>query len=250
MGFGALAAADLLADTAATARADAPPVDWSQPLAPRHADSRARAKAVIWIVLNGGPSQVDTWDYKPELQKRDGQPLQGADLNTGFFETSGKLLKSPFRFSQHGDSGSWSAEIFPHLARQIDEMAFVHSCCAESNNHAPALFQLNTGLSRMGFPSVGSWVTYGLGSENENLPWLRRHDRCQGAGTAQGRSSELGRGVSTGRFSGGTPQRRRSANRQSSVGRAGQSAAHQRALLDVLQTGSIIRHHQRYAGGT
>ena len=125
----------------------------------------AKAKNVIWLFMNGGPSQVDTWDYKPELEKRDGKELPGFDKNTGFFtEQVGPLMKSPFKFAQHGQSGAWVSEIFPNMAEHVDDMAFIHSCFTETNNHSPALFQINTGMSRMGFPCVGAWVTYGLGT--------------------------------------------------------------------------------------
>lgn len=141
------------------------------PLAPRTPHFRGRAKSVIWLFMNGGPSQVDTWDYKPELEKRHGKELAGFDKNTGFFtDQVGPLMKSPFNFSQQGQSGSWVSDLFPCLGRQVDKMAFLHSCFTESNNHSPALFMINTGTTRMGFPCVGSWVTYGLGSENQNLP--------------------------------------------------------------------------------
>ena len=79
-------------------------------------------------------------------------------------------MKSPFKFEQHGECGKWVSEIFPHLAQHVDNMAFVHSCFTKSNNHSPALFMMNTGMTRMGFPCVGSWVTYGLGSESRDLP--------------------------------------------------------------------------------
>jgi len=131
----------------------------------------AKAKSVIWLFLNGGPSQVDTFDYKPALEKHDGQPLPGFDAKTGFFvRQQGQLLRSPFAFKQHGASGSWVSDIFPHVAGVVDDLAFIHSCHAESNNHGPALFQINSGLPRMGFPSMGSWVTYGLGTLNRDLP--------------------------------------------------------------------------------
>jgi hypothetical protein len=131
----------------------------------------ARAKSVIWIFANGGPSQVDTWDYKPELQKRDGQELAGFDPKTGFFPGSaGPLMRSPFEWNQHGQSGTWGNDLFPHLNRHVDKMTFIHSCWTGSNNHSPALFMMNTGITRMGSPCVGSWVTYGLGSEADSLP--------------------------------------------------------------------------------
>jgi len=161
-GFGMLALASLL-DRAGAASLN--------PLAPKSPPLRARAKSVIWIFTNGGPSQVDTWDYKPELAKRDGQPLEGFDTKTGFFPGSvGPLMKSPFEWQQHGKSGTWTSGLFPHLSQHVDKMTFIHSCWTKSNNHSPALFMINTGETRMGFPCVGSWVTYGLGSVSDSLP--------------------------------------------------------------------------------
>lgn len=129
-----------------------------------------RARAVIWLFMTGGPSQVDTWDYKPELQRRGGQALAGADPSTGFFSTSGRCLASPFRWRQHGASGTWAPDIFPHLSRHVDDMAFVHSCYVAANNHAPASMEICCGQNRPGYPSLGAWMTYGLGTMNENLP--------------------------------------------------------------------------------
>jgi hypothetical protein len=125
---------------------------------------------VIWLFMTGGPSQVDTFDYKPELQKRDGQKLAGADPQTGFFTTSGNCLKSPFAWKQHGQSASWVSELLPHMAEHVDDMAFLHSCYVTANNHAPASMQISGGFVRPGYPSLGAWVTYGLGSMNQNLP--------------------------------------------------------------------------------
>jgi hypothetical protein len=171
MGFGSLALAGLLAEEGLLGRAGADDDRRLNPLAPRPPHFPGKANAVIWLFINGGPSHLDTWDYKPELERRDGQELAGFDNNTGFFtDQVGPLMRSPFRFRRHGQSGSWVSEIFPNIARHVDDIAFVHSCYTETNNHAPALFQINSGLPRMGFPSVGSWVTYGLGTENQNLP--------------------------------------------------------------------------------
>jgi hypothetical protein len=162
-GFGMLALASLL---------DRPGLGASlNPLAPKAPPMRARAKSIIWIFANGGPSQVDTWDYKPELAKLDGKPLDGFDAKTGFFPGSvGPLMKSPFEWQQHGQSGTWTSGLFPHLSQHVDRMAFIHSCWTKSNNHSPALFMMNTGETRMGHPCVGSWVTYGLGSVSDSLP--------------------------------------------------------------------------------
>ncbi len=140
------------------------------PLVAKPAPAAPRAKAVIWLFQTGSPSQVDTFDYKPELQKRDGTTLAGADPKTGFFTTSGKCLKSPFRWAQHGQSGAWTSEIFPNISQHVDDIAFVYSCYSQSNNHTPAMLEFNSGMIRQGFPSMGSWLTYGLGSENSNLP--------------------------------------------------------------------------------
>src|SRR5262245_5611630 len=127
-GFGLVALAGLLdrqgmLATPASA-ADAP----RNPLAPKPAHFAAKAKSVIWLFINGGPSHVDTWDYKPELERRDGQELPGFDRNTGFFtDQVGPLMKSPFRFRRHGQSGTHVSEIFPNLARHVDDIAFIHS---------------------------------------------------------------------------------------------------------------------------
>src|SRR5262249_18682612 len=95
----------------------------ANPLAPKSPHFKAKANAVIWLFMNGGPSQVDTWDYKPELAKRDGQELSGFDKNTGFFtDQVGPLMKSPFKFARHGQSGAWVSELFPNMAKHVDKM--------------------------------------------------------------------------------------------------------------------------------
>src|SRR5262245_6006479 len=165
------------------------------PLAPKPPPLRARAKSVIWIFANGGPSQVDTWDYKPELARRDGMTLEGFDNKTGFFQDAvGPLMKSPFAWRQYGESGAWVSELFPSLSRHVDKMAFIHSCWTQSNNHSPALFMMNTGVTRMGFPCVGSWVTYGLGSEADNLPGFVVMSDPLDRGLPKGNASNWGAG--------------------------------------------------------
>ncbi len=162
-----------------------------------------KARSVIWLFMNGGPSQVDTWDYKPELEKHDGKELEGFDKNTGFFTDSvGPIMKSPFKFARHGQSGAWVSEIFPNMAQHVDDMAFIYSCFTETNNHSPALFQVNTGMSRMGFPSVGSWVTYGLGTESQNLPGFVVMYDTLGRGLPKGYSQNWGSGFLPGIFQG------------------------------------------------
>lgn len=165
------------------------------PLAPRPPQFPAKAKSVIWLFMNGGPSQVDTWDYKPELIKSDGKELSGFDKKTGFFTDSvGPLMKSPFEWAQHGQSGTWVSDLFPNLSRHVDKMAFIHSCHTESNNHSPALFMINTGSTRMGFPCVGSWVTYGMGSESRNLPSFVVMSDPLDRGLPKGNASNWGAG--------------------------------------------------------
>ncbi|MEZ6128320.1 MAG: DUF1501 domain-containing protein [Planctomycetaceae bacterium] len=167
----------------------------SNPLAPKDGHFTGRARRIIWLFINGGPSHVDTWDYKPELEKNDGKELEGFDRFTGFFANSvGALMKSPFAFQQYGECGKWVSEIFPNLAQHVDKMAFIHSGHTESNNHSPALFMMNTGLPRMGFPCVGSWVTYGLGSESQNLPAFVVMSDPKGRGLPKGYSLNWGAG--------------------------------------------------------
>jgi hypothetical protein len=197
-GLGALALVGLLQGERAPA-ADAPP----DPLAPRPGHFAAKAKSVIWLFMNGGPSHVDTWDYKPALEKSDGQELAGFDKNTGFFaDQVGPLMKSPFRFQQHGQSGTWTSEIFPRMAGHVDKMAFIHSCFTDSNNHSPALFKVNTGMARMGFPCLGSWVTYGLGTESQNLPSFVVMYDTLGRGIPKGHAQNWGAGFLPGIYQG------------------------------------------------
>ena len=162
-GLGAMALASLLREQ----RTEAAP---SSLLGARPPQFPARAKAVIWLFMTGAPSQVDTFDYKPVLQANAGKPLPGSDPKTGFFQTSGKCLKSPFDWKQHGESGSWVSSLFPNLSQHVDDMAFIHSMHLRANNHAPASIELMCGSTVPGRPAAGAWVTYGLGAENQNLP--------------------------------------------------------------------------------
>ena len=167
----------------------------TNPLDAKPSPFRGRAKSVIWLFMNGGPSQVDTWDYKPELIRSHGKELAGFDKKTGFFADSvGPLMKSPFEWAQHGQSGTWVSDLFPHLSRHVDKMAFLHSCHTESNNHSPALFMINTGSTRMGLPCVGAWATYGLGSESRNLPAFVVMSDPLDRGLPKGHASNWGSG--------------------------------------------------------
>jgi hypothetical protein len=233
-GFGLLALAGLLDQEgllAGSARAaDAP----RNPLAPRPPHFPARAKSVIWLFMNGGPSHVDTWDYKPELAKRDGQELKGFDHNTGFFTNQvGPLMKSPFKFQRHGGCGAWVSELFPNMARHVDKMAFLYSCWTDSNNHSPALFKINTGMSRMGFPCLGSWVTYGLGTETQNLPAFVVMYDTLGRGIPKGHAQNWGPGFLPGVYQ-GTALKPQGAPIDDLARPAEMTDAQQRAQLDLL----------------
>ncbi len=127
-----------------------------------------RAKRVIFLFLNGGLSQIDSFDYKPLLDKYDGKPLPYEMPRTEF--AVGNLMKSPFRFKQYGANGTWVSEIFPRMAGIIDEFCIIRSMTSDIPNHGPSILMMNTGQSRVGRPSMGSWITYGLGTENQNLP--------------------------------------------------------------------------------
>lgn len=198
-GVGMLALAGLL-DRQGLLAADAASLN---PLAPKQPHFAGKAKSVIWIFINGGHSQVDTWDYKPALEKLDGKELPGFDRHTGFFINDiGPLMKSPFEFKQHGQCGKWVSSIFPNLSKQVDKLAFIHSLYGESNNHSPALFMMNTGVPRMGSPSVGSWATYGLGSENENLPGFVVMSDPKGRGLPKGHSLNWTSGFLPGAYQG------------------------------------------------
>ena len=138
------------------------------PFASKPPHFEARATAVISLFMSGGVSQVDTFDYKPALEKYAGQPMaDSVVVRQGY---PGPLMPSPFSFKKHGESGIEVSEIFPHLAKKVDEIAFIRSLYGRSNDHIQATYEMQSGQIRMGFPSVGSWVTYGLGSESASLP--------------------------------------------------------------------------------
>ena len=161
MGMGSLALGSILGEQAQAAGSPLNPLTPKQPHFP------ARAKRVIHLFMNGGPSQVDTFDPKPELTKYDGKKIP-LDLRTE--RPTGAALKSPYSFQQYGESGLEISELFPNVARSADELCVIRSMYADVPNHEPSLLLMNCGDARLVRPSVGSWVTYGLGSENQNLP--------------------------------------------------------------------------------
>lgn len=163
-GFGHVALAALLGGRAI---ADASAVN--DPFAAKRPHLPARAKRVIFLFMWGGPSHVDLFDPKPRLNIDAGKPLSPETVGSDR-KNLGNLLGSPFQFSQHGDSGIWISELFPHLAKQADRLCVVRSIHTEGQAHGEALLRLHTGQSNLVRPSVGAWVSYGLGRENENLP--------------------------------------------------------------------------------
>ena len=163
-GFGGLALAGLAGVRAGT----------TNPLAMRLPPGRPRAKRILFLFMQGGPSQVDTYDHKPALARHDGQRLGFDDArtlaNTGTRGTEQRVMKSPWNFSQHGECGRWVSELFPHTARHVDDLCFIHSLRTEGVAHGPATLFLHCGATTFVRPSFGAWVSYGLGTENENLP--------------------------------------------------------------------------------
>jgi hypothetical protein len=138
--------------------------------APRAPHFAPRAKRVVHIYACGGVSHIDTFDHKPDLAKHDGEALTNKGKIDTFFGQPGRLMKSPFAFRQHGQSGAWVSELLPHLATCADDMTFIHSMVSKSSNHTPATFFMNSGFTMNGFPCLGAWLSYGLGSENQDLP--------------------------------------------------------------------------------
>ncbi len=165
-GFGMVGLASVLADAGMLGAAPAQAAE--SPLAPRQPHFAPRAKRVIFLFMNGGPSHVDTFDPKPALEKYAGQ--QPEELTKNYPRAVGKLFPSPFEFQKHGRNGVEVSELYPHVARVIDEICVIRSMHTEIPNHEPGLLMMNSGNTQPTRPSLGSWLTYGLGTENQNLP--------------------------------------------------------------------------------
>jgi hypothetical protein len=168
MGFGMLGLANLLAPDVLTAALTESDTKAISPLAPKAPHFPAKAKRVIHIFANGGPSHLDTFDPKPMLTKLHGQQLPMENLKTE--RKTGAAFKSPFTFKKYGQSGIEVSELFSHVAEHIDDIAVIRSMHADVPNHEPSLMLMNCGDARLPRPSMGSWITYGLGTENQNLP--------------------------------------------------------------------------------
>ncbi|MFM9963880.1 MAG: DUF1501 domain-containing protein [Planctomycetaceae bacterium] len=163
VGFGSLALASMLAKESSIRAAD------DNPLAARLPHFVARAKRIIFLFMVGGVSQVDSFDPKPLLTRDDGKPLPFAKPRVQFNATT-NLLKSPWQFRQYGESGLPVSELFPHVAQHVDDLCMIHSCYGTNPAHGGAMMKLHTGSDNFIRPSIGSWVSYGLGTDNENLP--------------------------------------------------------------------------------
>ncbi|WP_449301095.1 DUF1501 domain-containing protein [Pirellulimonas nuda] len=208
-----------------------------------------RAKRVLFLFMWGGPSHVDFFDPKPQLNKRSGQPLHASSVGEatvgGPDRELGRLLGSPFRFAQQGESGVWMNALFPNLAQHADKMCVIRSMHTEGNAHGEALLRLHTGQANLVRPSVGAWVSYGLGSANENLPAFVTISPPRGHGGAQNYGSSFLPAVHQGTAIGSaeTPITRA---KISNLKNPSLSPELQRSQLDLIQ--SINARHLRRVG--
>ena len=166
-GLGGIALAQLLAEAGEIPGSPKPKAELNGGL--HHV---AKVKRVVQLFMNGGVSQTDTFDYKPELDKRHGKPFDPGtgEKVEGVTSVPGNLMKSPFPFKQHGQCGRWVSSVFPHSPTQVDRMAFLMAVASKSNVHGPASYMMNTGFMLPGFPCMGAWLSYGLGRLTDNLP--------------------------------------------------------------------------------
>jgi hypothetical protein len=177
-GFGSVALTGLFAQDgwpgpqAPVLQASEPPAStpFRSPMAPKQPHFDAPAKAVIFLFMYGGPSHIETFDYKPKMYDLDGQTIPVKTFGRGGHRNQGRAVGPKWKFQQYGQCGKWVSDLFPHLATRVDDMAFIHSMYAESPIHGSAMLMMNSGRILSGHPSLGSWITYGLGSENQNLP--------------------------------------------------------------------------------
>ncbi len=251
-GFGYLALSGLCAETLRGSAAASESGTEKQP----RFHFPPRAKRVIFLFMHGGPSQVDTFDYKPRLQQDDGKDLPFDPAVNLSKSTSKRLLKSPWKFAEYGESGRWVSELFPHVARHIDDLCLIHSLHTDGQSHGQAVMRLHTGENTFVRPSVGSWIVYGLGSENDDLPGFlticppRTHGGVRNYGSAflpaafQG--TPIGSaGIPVAKAS--LPYMRRSGEHDDSSTSAAGDAKEQRRQLDFVQ--QLNRRHLQASGG-
>jgi hypothetical protein len=235
-GFGYMAMAGLAAQAA----------DVKNPLAPKSGHHPARAKRIIFVFMHGGPSQVDTFDYKPRLAKDDGKDLPFEPNKLLEKATSRKLMASPWAFKQYGESGAWVSDLFPEVARHVDDLCFLQGMHTEGQSHGQAVLQLHTGAQALTRPSLGSWITYGLGTENQSLPGFvticptRGHGGVQNYGNAFLPAAYQGTAIG----SAGTPA---SGAQIRNIANSKLSPEQQRLQIDLLQ--EMNRGHNDRVGG-
>lgn len=173
MGLGALALGSLIGSCGSSASGNQVPFDAAHPLAPKLPQFPGKARSVIYLHMAGAPSQLELFDYKPALMKLDGQDCPQSLLEGkrfAFIRGVPKMMGPQAEFKQHGQSGAWISNYLPHLQTVADEVSFLKAVTTDQFNHAPAQLLMHTGAPRLGRPSIGSWVTYGLGTENQDLP--------------------------------------------------------------------------------
>ncbi|MBB02840.1 MAG: sulfatase [Planctomyces sp.] len=237
--LGSIALLDLLAGDQLLA--DSPEINPARPFAPRKPHFPAKAKRVVVIFCAGAVSQLETWDYKPELIRQDGQPLKGGPAVT-FQGPAGDLARPQYKFRQRGETGKWVSDMIPHLAELTDDIAFVHSLTSKSNTHGPAENFLSTGTPLDGFPSLGSWVTYAMGTENQNLPaYVAIPDP---RGVPQNGSNNWGPGFLPAAFQGTTLSSKKPIRHLSAPAMSSESDQAARSLLQRMNK----RHQEQHPG--
>lgn len=170
-GFPAVALASLLGQDLLSGTAPAEGLgEYKNPLAPKQPHHEPDATACIFLYMYGGPSQVDTFDYKPEMYGRDNQTVAVKTFGRGGHKNEGRIVEPRWKFKQYGQCGKYVSDLFPHLAQKVDDIAFLHSMTADSPIHGSAMLMMNSGKILSGSPCLGSWLNYGLGTVNENLP--------------------------------------------------------------------------------
>jgi hypothetical protein len=143
---------------------------YDNPLAPQEPMLPARAKSVIFLFMYGGPSHMDTFEYKPKMYPLDGKTIEVKTFGRGGKKNEGRVVGPKWQFKQYGQCGKHVSDLFPHIGKHVDDIAFLHSMTSKTNTHGPGCVFMNTGHAGEGFPAAGAWLSYALGTENENLP--------------------------------------------------------------------------------
>ncbi|NND95955.1 MAG: DUF1501 domain-containing protein, partial [Pirellulaceae bacterium] len=169
-GFGAAALTSMLSTDGFFPHAGASETPFENPLAAKPPHFAPKAKSVIFLFMYGGPSHIDTFDYKPNMKGMDGKTVEVKTFGRGGHKPGGRIVEPRWDFKQHGECGKWVSSLFPNVAKHVDDIAFLHSMTADSPIHGSAMLMMNSGKILSGSPALGSWVNYGLGTVNEDLP--------------------------------------------------------------------------------